>query len=137
MSSSTSRLQLTKLADSENFSNTVLNANWDKVDNGYGTLNSQIGNIQQTDQKYANNATTHTFTLETGCLYLVCIDKLNSADANVACGLYMVQAHSGNSAVRTIAASSGVTSISISGLTLTVVIGSTYTGVSVIRVGKW
>ena len=43
MSSSTSRLQLTKLADSENFSNTVLNANWDKVDNGYGTLNSQIG----------------------------------------------------------------------------------------------
>ena len=41
MSSSTSRLQLTKLADSENFSNTVLNANWDKVDNGYGTLNSQ------------------------------------------------------------------------------------------------
>ena len=42
MSSSTSRLQLTKLADSENFSNTVLNANWDKVDNGYGTLNSQI-----------------------------------------------------------------------------------------------
>lgn len=42
MSSSTSRLQLTKLADGENFSNTVLNANWDKVDNGYGTLNSQI-----------------------------------------------------------------------------------------------
>ena len=42
MSSSTSRLQLTKLADSENFSNTVLNANWDKVDNGYGTLNSQF-----------------------------------------------------------------------------------------------
>ena len=44
MSSSTSRLQLTKLADSENFINTVLNANWDKVDNGYGTLNSQIAN---------------------------------------------------------------------------------------------
>ena len=44
MSSSTSRLQLTKLADSENFINTVLNANWDKVDNGYGTLNSQITN---------------------------------------------------------------------------------------------
>ena len=42
MSSSTSRLQLTKLADGENFSNTVLNANWDKVDNGYGTLNSQL-----------------------------------------------------------------------------------------------
>ena len=45
MSSSTSRLQLTKLADSENFSNTVLNANWDKVDNGYGTLNSQLANL--------------------------------------------------------------------------------------------
>ena len=45
MSSSTSRLQLTKLADGENFSNSVLNANWDKVDNGYGTLNSQIGSF--------------------------------------------------------------------------------------------
>ena len=45
MSSSTSRLQLTKLADGENFSNSVLNANWDKVDNGYGTLNSQLANL--------------------------------------------------------------------------------------------
>ena len=49
MSSSTSRLQLTKLADSENFSNTVLNANWDKVDNGYGTLNSQMANTNAND----------------------------------------------------------------------------------------
>ena len=32
MSSSTSRLGLTKLADGENFSNTILNQNWDKVD---------------------------------------------------------------------------------------------------------
>ena len=42
MSSSTTNLSLTKLTGSENFSNSVLNANWDKVDNGYGTLNSQI-----------------------------------------------------------------------------------------------
>ena len=32
MSSSTTNLALTKLTGSENFSNTVLNANWDKID---------------------------------------------------------------------------------------------------------
>ena len=61
MSSSTSRLQLTKLADSENFSNTVLNANWDKVDNGYGTLNSQIGSIQY---YYKNIGTSYSSYVE-------------------------------------------------------------------------
>ena len=41
MSSSTTNLGLTKLTTGENFSNTILNENWDKVDNGYGRLNSQ------------------------------------------------------------------------------------------------
>ena len=35
MSSNTSNLQLTKLADSENFSNPVLNGNWDKIEAFY------------------------------------------------------------------------------------------------------
>ena len=42
MASTTTNLGLTKLTTGENFSNTILNENWDKVDNGYGRLNSQM-----------------------------------------------------------------------------------------------
>ena len=90
MSSSTSRLQLTKLADSENFSNTVLNANWDKVDNGYGTLNSQITSIFKTKNYTATKsipsgygyitATEFNFATPTGYTPIGILDFSSSAN---------------------------------------------------------
>ena len=62
MSSSTTNLSLTKLTGSENFSNTVLNANWDKVDNGYGTLNSKTTPLYKETNGSATSVANATWT---------------------------------------------------------------------------
>lgn len=104
---------------------------WDEY-----ALKSQIGEIKYTEQ-YTDSARTMTFNLETGCAYLVCINKLNTSDANLASGLYLVQAHAANSTVRTVVASSAISSITVSQLTLTVAVNTTYCGVSLVRIGKY
>ena len=45
MSSNTTNLALTKLTGSENFSNTVLNANWDKIDGTLGVTQLFSGTL--------------------------------------------------------------------------------------------
>lgn len=76
---------------------------------------------------YLSTAGTTTFTLVSGMTYLLTISRNNSTNANMT-GLYLVQAHSTNSAVRAIAASS-VATVSISSLELTITTNSNYVGI--------
>ena len=128
MASTTPRLGLTKPANSENYSVDVWNHNMEKIDDA-------VGDISYMDQ-YLATAGTAEFTLKKGAAYLVVINRLNASDTNQH-GLYLVQAHSANSCVKTISPASALSSISISGLKLTIVTGVNYTGIAVIRLGQF
>ena len=123
MSSSTSRLQLTKLADGENFSNSVLNANWDKVDNGYGTLNSQITTMFPVfttviySQAIGASASENITVGASGGVYAVIITRVDRRKS----GIYIVDSAGASAIV------DGGATISLSGTTLTVANGNNYT----------
>ena len=68
---------------------------------------------------------------------MVVIDKLNTGDAGTACGMYMVQAHSGFSALRTIAQSAAISAIEVNKLTLTITTSANYVGIALIRLAQW
>ena len=99
-------------------------------------LNSKIANFNIV-QEYASSPSTKTFALTSGACYMVVIDKLNSGDSGTACGMYMVQAHSGSSALRTIAQSAAISDIEVNKLTLTITTSSNYVGIAVIRLAQW
>ena len=73
MSQNTDNLALTKLTTGENFINSVLNANWDKLDQFAGTVNSKINTTNAQDMTNLNNV------VNTGNYSY---DKLSSAMTN-------------------------------------------------------
>lgn len=122
---------MTDQPDASVFSNCI-----DKEADAINTLNSQIANLSIV-QEYASSPATKTFTLASGGCYMVVIDKLNAGDAGTACGMYMVQAHSGVSALRTIAQSAALSAITVDKLTLTITTSANYVGIAVIRLAQW
>ena len=62
MASSTTNLNLTKPTTSENFNLSVINGNWDKIDTGWGTLNSKIFDISFSGTTDANGFVFSTYS---------------------------------------------------------------------------
>lgn len=95
---------------------------------------TRLQNFKVVVSKYFGNDTegqTHTYTLETGCCYLMCVARTNSA---AGCGLYVIQAHTTTSQILAVSATSNVEP-TISGVTLRVKINSNYGQIHILKLG--
>ena len=102
-------------------------------DTSIDAINTGLGSFQRIATHYTgtSSSVTYTDTLTGGYSYFIVVGRSNST-ASAQNGLYLVRAHSSNSSILPIADSS-VATISISSLTLTIQLTSTYAQAYVYR----
>lgn len=84
-----------------------------------------------TDTSGSSSSKTLTYTLETGGIYVIVIDKINTTSTNYV-GLYIAGIHSSNSNVKAISSATSAT-VSVSTTTLTVALSATYMKAAIYR----
>lgn len=101
----------------------------------YGVWHS--GNLHMSDlvdTVYTESAASYTYskTLTSGSAYLLIITKLNATTATYH-GVYLISAHSSNTAIVPLAAATGSASVSASGTSLTVNVSTSYVKIDLIK----
>ena len=132
MATYTSFLNLEKPTTSERLDVLKINSNWDKIDEGVSSLNSNIGNKLDSPTDIALNYNdTQEINLVSGAAYLLIVTRTNTSVTTTG-GLYLIQSHSTASYIRPIIESTSAT-VTISGTVLTVGTNSNYTHFTLLR----
>ena len=85
-----------------------------------------------TDTSGSSSSKTLTYTLESGGIYVIVIDKINTTSTNYV-GLYIAGIHTNSSNVKAISSATSAT-VSVSTTTLTVALSATYMKAAIYRV---